>query len=992
MFRSASRMLGSKQALLAFVLLSAARADTCRIADVQSEDFPVVEVVIIGFVTFLIAAVLGAIAAWKSEAVEGSLSGCFASLGRTIGRHPIKFILAALFFAVVCSSGFAVQEEEVDPAVLWVPVGAQSLDHRDYVQDVWPSNAVADFYMALPAGGSGNALTPEVLQAMYRDWELIRQIRVDGDEIVELNKDNDNGDFEDVFGGFWSYDGQQPNTNAKCFEVRGGECGVTSILALWNFDAAAIASLTQEEIVTTIAQWEAAPKDEFSPAHGVFKNFNIEQVLGGIARDSAGRITSAAAITTVLLLKFEPKESQADEGDQVGLGDAVMERWEADVTCILGFEEEHPYTEEKCPSPSGLRYVGLLQRSFADEFGSAIQDDLVNVIFAYVLMIFYLVLNLGKRDSVWGMMAASSVVILIVVLSYSMASGVGAFLGVKTNPLLNNIPFLILGLGVDDAFVLAGEMARHGITDPSAMAPELLALTAKTGGISVLVTSLTDALAFLIGSTTKLPALSAFCIYAGIAILFCFLLMMGFYMAILSLNWRRAKDNRYDCVCCCKASTEHKIEQPAGWCMCIPGCGALQIGDNFLQRMICRAGEKVLTTPGKITTVVIFSAVFIVGIIGIVQLETDSEVEWFFPDDSYVTEYFELNRKYFSKGTEFDIYTNSMDIFEHRDTMSSLSSYIACQSFVQQDTVDDWWAAYQRHLSSVGMTMSTERTAFFGEIYAWASTEPGDRYWDDMLWVSESCTKTACNYAEGIGHSRIKASFQLFANGRIRFDTMRTFREDIKDMFGGDAMGVFPFAYDFLFWEEVGIITEELAKNLTIAAGVIFLIVCVLIPKPRVAVIVVVNIIMSIIEVVGFAHYWDLTINGVATIYFLICVGLAVDYSAHIGHTFNVCQGASNERAMKALKQIGPSVVHALMSTLLAICVVAFSKSYVFQVFFKILFLVSVLSGLHGVWLLPALLAIFGGDSAGDEPAPLSQNKVAPDQVPKNKVAPEDDE
>eukprot|EP00971_Amphidinium_carterae_P237436 4713491-Amphidinium_carterae.1 len=47
------------------------------------------------------------------------------------------------------------------------------------------------------------------------------------------------------------------------------------------------------------------------------------------------------------------------------------------------------------------------------------------------------------------------------------------------------MPFL--GLGVDDAFVLAGEMARHGITDPSAMAPELLALTAKTGGISVLV-------------------------------------------------------------------------------------------------------------------------------------------------------------------------------------------------------------------------------------------------------------------------------------------------------------------------------------------------------------------------------------------------------------------------------------------------------------------------------------------------------------------------
>eukprot|EP00971_Amphidinium_carterae_P077746 1537234-Amphidinium_carterae.1 len=127
---------------------------------------------------------------------------------------------------------------------------------------------------------------------------------------------------------------------------------------------------------------------------------------------------------------------------------------------------------------------------------------------------------------------------------------------------------------------------------------------------------------------------------------------------------------------------------------------------------------------------------------------------------------------------------------------------------------------------------------------------------------------------------------------------------------------------------------------------------------------------MSIIEVVGFAHYWGLTVNGVATIYFLICVGLAVDYSAHIGHTFNVCTGSSNERALKALHQIGPSVVHALMSTLLAICVVSMSKSYVFEVFFKILFLVSVLSGLHGVWLLPALLSIFGGDVSEGVQAP----------------------
>eukprot|EP00971_Amphidinium_carterae_P193503 3839800-Amphidinium_carterae.1 len=51
--------------------------------------------------------------------------------------------------------------------------------------------------------------------------------------------------------------------------------------------------------------------------------------------------------------------------------------------------------------------------------------------------------------------------------------------------------------------------------------PEAVTETGSRMGVACLlpacyqVTSLTDALAFLIGSTTKLPALSAFCIYAG---------------------------------------------------------------------------------------------------------------------------------------------------------------------------------------------------------------------------------------------------------------------------------------------------------------------------------------------------------------------------------------------------------------------------------------------------------------------------------------------
>merc|ERR1712224_1086300 len=79
--------------------------------------------------------------------------------------------------------------------------------------------------------------------------------------------------------------------------------------------------------------------------------------------------------------------------------------------------------------------------------------------------------------------------------------------------------------------------------------------------------------------------------------------------------------------------------------------------------------------------------------------------------------------------------------------------------------------------------------------------------------------------------------------------------------------------------------------------------------------------------------------------------------------------GTATDRAMAALTRIGPSVFHALFSTLLAVLVIGFSKSFVFQVFFKVLFLVTTIAGAHGILLLPVLLSLVGGDSSAEDDA-----------------------
>ena len=45
------------------------------------------------------------------------------------------------------------------------------------------------------------------------------------------------------------------------------------------------------------------------------------------------------------------------------------------------------------------------------------------------------------------------------------------------------------------------------------------------------------------------------------------------------------------------------------------------------------------------------------------------------------------------------------------------------------------------------------------------------------------------------------------------------------------------------------------------------------------------------VGIMGTIHFWGLTIDIVTTICVVLAVGLSVDYSSHIGHTFMIRSG-----------------------------------------------------------------------------------------------------
>jgi predicted RND superfamily exporter protein len=60
----------------------------------------------------------------------------------------------------------------------------------------------------------------------------------------------------------------------------------------------------------------------------------------------------------------------------------------------------------------------------------------------------------------------------------------------------------------------------------------------------------------------------------------------------------------------------------------------------------------------------------------------------------------------------------------------------------------------------------------------------------------------------------------------------------------------------------------------------------------------------------GFIHFWGLTIDNVSVIFVVISLGLSVDYSVHITHSFLHKEGTGNERMVAALEDMGTAVMN----------------------------------------------------------------------------------
>jgi Niemann-Pick C1 protein len=894
----------------------------------------------------------------SGDKADKFISFCFGKLGLWVGHNPRKTIGLSLLLTVLCGIGFLRWTTENRGDELWVPQNTKAEAETEVYKTYFGGNARINAMLVQSALVGENVLTKELLISALQMHEVIQA------ENATADTTNYAGDM---------FVGEEYNFVDLCVRVGGScvdyaatnvvcTCLVTSILRQWNYDLATLEA--DDDVLASINQY--GTKED------------LESVLGNPTFDENGQVISAESFT---LSYFLQDRSFVEDGTTK---DPVNEGWEKDVFLA---------TAKSAPQIYPLLSVDFFAtRSFDDEFGDTISGDLIFVNVSYFLTFLFVAANLGNikcgTGSRWTLALAA---VITVGLSTAAGFGLSSAFGLFYGPVHSVLPFILVGIGVDDAFVIANAFDRERKVPRTEEDDETLARRTSRAlarsGTSITVTSMTDFVAFAISASSVLPALASFCAYAAISIFLLWIFAATFFSSTMVLDERRQRDNRRECLCC----LTRKLE--------------IQESEAFEEGYISTYFRKyhapaILSPAGKIIVACVFAVLLAFGLFGALNLSVEDTEREFIPAGSYLKEYFDSYDAYFpSEGVDlYIIFEEGSSIYENRQQLAELDTRLTGLSgsppYIAEPVSE---AAYRNAMTGLSTYLSEYGSGAIGNVTL------GDDMWptnEDDFYV------TLSSYASYTGPGAVYTQDVVFDNStvltafRVKSEFVRLTKEDRSGNVIDDAdrqivamdatrtlidswtdlQPAYPYSSKFTTIEGFKVIQSEMFRNVGWAIGAVAIIVFVTVASPVTAFLITLNVAFCLTEILGFMWALGFAIDSVTVINLVLAVGLSVDYSAHIGHTFMVKGGRSTDRrALEALADMGAAVLAGGMSTFLAVVVLLFSKSYVFFVLSRQFCLTVVLGLAHGLFLLPVLLSLFGPKpfSSAEQPTDDEDDKLA---------------
>ncbi|XP_034548726.1 protein patched homolog 1 [Notolabrus celidotus] len=297
--------------------------------------------------------------------------------------------------------------------------------------------------------------------------------------------------------------------------------------------------------------------------HGLsrkYMHWQEELIVGGTTKNGSGPLLSAQALQTMFQL-MTPK--QMFEHFR-GYDDVSHINWNEEKAAAILEAWQRRYSEavlQSVAANSSQKVLSFTTTTLEDILKSFSDISVIRVASGYLLMLAYACLTMLRWDCAKSQGAVGLAGVLLVTLSVAAGLGLCSLLGISFNAATTQVlPFLALGVGVDDVFLLAHAFSETGQNKRIPFEDRTGECLKRTGA-SVALTSISNVTAFFMAALIPIPALRAFSLQAAVVVVFNFAMVLLIFPAILSMDLYRREDRRFDIFCCFYSPCANRVIQ-----------------------------------------------------------------------------------------------------------------------------------------------------------------------------------------------------------------------------------------------------------------------------------------------------------------------------------------------------------------------------------------------------------------------------------------------
>jgi len=705
-------------------------------------------------------------------------------------------------------------------------------------------------------------------------------------------------------------------------KVCNGPCITTGVVQFWNESRA----LYEDDV--TLMNTLSSPTYPNGRSAG--------KAMGRAVRDPiTGIITEALSFTLRISLP-DISTSEDFETEVIDTILALNEQWSVE---------------------GSMRVEILAARSFSDELIASVLSDLPLLPTVFIIMSVFTAFVFFKKHKVQSQTLLGLGAVIAVLLSIISGFGLLFICGVPFTSLTQILPFIIFGIGLDDAFVISGSHARTN----SDLSPEdRIHETIEDVGLSISITTLSSTLAFLLGCITTIPAIRWLCLYAFPTIIFVLLYQLTFFVACIVLDDKRVRENRHDCLVCMsvKSNSEDFDEKESQ---------ADRIMGSFAEKLL---GSRWM----KYAVLLAFTGLAIASAISTSSLKQEFKATDIVSDDSYVKAFVEATEAFSSlEPVRSLVYFRNVDQSDPQiqQQMKQYVSELISMKTVAQEPDAFWLVDLEQHVADKGL----EDLEFPDQLADFLAVPI-----NKQLYSKNIVMDTTGNIIE----SRVEIAFDNLDLNDVR-DQIKALQDQLRisesqPINQGKANWAF-FTYhaNYNIWEFYAISVSGLIVTAVLGVLSVSAIAMLLIPDWTASLFVLPLISVLYIDMLGFLQWVGVSINAVSYIALVMSIGLLVDFIMHVLLRYHESTFETRkDKTIDTLKTMGSSILVGALSTFLGTLPLAFSSSEMFSTIFYAFVGLVVLGATHGLILLPVLLAMWGPETE----AHIMEDPEAPKELP----------